>query len=88
MFQIMGRAIRFCSHKDVPKSKRFVNVYLYLATYPDIKTVDQYIWSLAKQKNKLISEFELALKETAFDCNLFYNHNYYKTDEVKLKCKV
>ena len=87
MYQIMGRAVRFCSHKDVPKSKRYVNIYLYLATYPNIKTVDEYVWSLAKQKNKLINDFELALKETAFDCKLFYNHNSYKTDEVQLKCQ-
>ena len=27
------------------------------------------------------------LKETAFDCELFYNRNVYKTDEIKIKCK-
>jgi superfamily II DNA or RNA helicase len=86
MLQIMGRAVRFCSHKDVPKNKRFVKVYLYLATYPEEKTIDQYIWSLAKKKNKLINQFEVALKEVAFDCELFYNRNVYKTDETKLKC--
>jgi len=87
MLQIMGRAVRFCSHKDVPKSKRVVKIYLYLATYPGEKTIDQYIWSLAKKKNKLINQFEMALKESAFDCELFYNRNYYPTDETELKCK-
>ena len=87
MLQIMGRAVRFCSHKDVPKSKRVVKIYLYLATYPGEKTIDQYIWSLAKKKNKLINQFELALKESAFDCELFYNRNSYPTDEIELKCK-
>lgn len=87
MLQIMGRAVRFCSHKDVPKSKRIVKIYLYLATYPGEKTIDQYIWSLAKKKNKLIEEFEQVLKETAIDCELFYNRNSYKTDETKLVCK-
>jgi hypothetical protein len=87
MLQIMGRAVRFCSHKDVPKSKRIVKIYLYLATYPGEKTIDQYIWNLAKKKNKLIEEFELVLKESAIDCELFYNRNSYKTDETKLVCK-
>lgn len=86
MSQIMGRAIRFCSHKDLPKNKRNVNVYLYLSTYPNVKTIDQYIWSLAKKKQILIQTFENVLKETAFDCELFYNRNVYKTDEYKLKC--
>ena len=87
MLQIMGRAVRFCSHKDVTKGKRLVKIYLYLATYPDEKTVDQYIWALAKKKSKLIEEFEMALKEVAFDCELMINRNSYKTDENKLHCK-
>jgi nucleoside-triphosphatase THEP1 len=87
MLQIMGRAVRFCSHKDVPKSKRIVKIYLYLATYPGEKTIDQYIWSLAKKKNKLIEQFETTLKETAFDCELMYNRNSYKSDDIKLECK-
>lgn len=87
LLQIIGRAVRFCSHKDVPKSKRIVKIYLYLATYKGIKTIDQYIWSMAQEKNKIIEEFELALKESAFDCELMYNRNYYKTDPKKLICK-
>ena len=87
MLQIMGRAVRFCSHKDVPKSKRIVKIYLYLATYPGEKTIDQYIWSLAKKKNKLIEQFETVLKESAIDCKLFHNRNSYKTDENPLICK-
>ena len=85
--QIMGRAIRFCSHKDVPKNKRNVQVYLYLSTYPNEKTIDQYIWSIAIKKNKLIEEFELILKQSAIDCELFYDRNNYKSDIIKLKCK-
>jgi hypothetical protein len=87
MLQIMGRAVRFCSHKDVPKNKRIVKIYLYLATYPGETTIDQYIWSLAKKKNKLIKQFEINLKEAAFDCELFYNRNSYPTDEHQLICK-
>lgn len=87
MLQIEGRAVRFCSHKDVAKNKRIVKVYLYLATYPGEKTIDQHIWSLAKKKSKLIQDFETALKESAFDCELMYNRNSYKSDETQLECK-
>jgi len=86
VLQIIGRAIRFCSHKDLPKNERSVNVFLYLATRVGEETIDQYIWSLAKQKNKMISDFETLLKESAVDCELFYNRNVYPTDEYKLKC--
>jgi len=75
--QIIGRAIRYCSHKDLPEDKRYVNVYIYLAVslHTTNKLTDEYIWSIAKSKNKIISIFEHALKEGAIDCNIFYNIN-------------
>lgn len=85
MLQIIGRAIRYCSHKDMPRNRRFVKVYLYLAVHKDIDTIDKYIWLLAKRKSKLIGSFETALKEMAIDCNLFYKRNVYK-DEKGYKC--
>lgn len=85
ILQIIGRAIRYCSHKDMPRDRRFVNVYLYLAVHKDIDTIDKYIWLLAKRKSKLIESFETALKEMAIDCNLFYKRNVYK-DEKGYKC--
>lgn len=85
--QIIGRGIRFCSHKDLPKYKQIVNVYLYLATHQnDDQTIDEYIWSLSKKKNKLIEQFEHLLKENAIDCNLFHSRNYYNKDDQKLIC--
>ena len=84
----MGRAIRFCSHLDLPKKKRLVNVYLYIAKYKDTKTIDQYIWSIAKKKEYIIAEFQQLMKETAIDCNLFYNMNNYSTDEENIKCNL
>ena len=83
--QIMGRAVRYCSHKDLPNKRRFVDIYLYLATYPHVTTVDQYIWSLAKKKYKIISKFENSLKEKAIDCEIFYEANVYDNEE-ELKC--
>jgi len=86
MDQVIGRAIRFCSHKDVPSYRRRVNVYLYLATSPKGEmTVDEYIYKLAKDKNKLISKFENSMKESAIDCYLNKNANVYK-DEDDIVC--
>jgi hypothetical protein len=76
--QIIGRGSRFCSHKDLPEDMRNIKVYIYLATHPDEEeTVDEYINHLADQKNKLVNEFEKAIKESAIDCSLFKNANYY-----------
>ncbi|ADO67164.1 putative superfamily II helicase/VV D11-like transcription factor [Cafeteria roenbergensis virus] len=85
MLQIIGRGVRYCSHADLPKRKRKVDIYLYLAKTPDNReSVDEYIWKLAKQKAKLINQFEKTMKEHAIDCEIFYNANY--DSENPLKC--
>lgn len=90
--QIIGRAVRFCSHKDLVENKRVVDVYIYLAitneTDSNKSSVDEYIWSLAKKKHKLITTFEHALKEVAIDCPLFIKRNNLSTDKNKLKCDI
>jgi len=73
--QVIGRAIRFCSHKDIEKDKRKVKVYLYLATPPEdilkkdknISTVDEHILKLALRKKQIIDQFETVIKESAVD---------------------
>jgi hypothetical protein len=87
ILQIIGRAIRFCSHSDIIKVNRNVEVFLYLAIRKGEQTIDQHIWEIAKEKHKIIQIFETALKENAVDCELFYNRNVYKTDDYKLQCK-
>ena len=86
--QVIGRASRFCSHKDLEEEKRDVKVYIYLATAPKgkIETVDSYIHELSKNKNKLVSEFELAIKQSAIDCEL--NKNANQDDNLRFKCDV
>jgi superfamily II DNA or RNA helicase len=85
--QVIGRAIRFCSHKDVEPDKRKVKVYIYIATIPienaQIEkqtitdnndrsiTVDDHIYKMALTKNKLNSQFETIIKESAVDYKLF-----------------
>ena len=82
MDQVIGRAIRFCSHKDVPLRRQNVTVYLYLATSPKKEeTADEYIWKLAKEKYKLISKFEYALKQSAVDCHINKNANVHKGED-------
>ena len=78
--QIIGRAIRFCSHKDLPIEKRFVKVYLYLATIPDkikkkIKLVDEHIYDMALKKQHIIQQFENILKDSSVDKYLFEKAN-------------
>lgn len=83
--QIIGRAVRYCSHKDLSEEKRIVRIYIYVASHPNEKeSVDQYIVNLAKYKQNIISQFEMALKEGAIDCKLFKKTN--ETKEEKIEC--
>lgn len=83
--QVVGRASRFCSHINLPEEERDVKVYVYIATHSDIEiTVDQYIRFLSETKNKLIKQFEKAIKEAAIDCRLNLNAN--ETEEEKIDC--
>lgn len=86
--QIIGRAIRFCSHKDMPYDKQLVKVYMYLAVHPKIKvSIDEHIMNMAINKERINSSFEKALKEAAIDCELFKNANVYPGEE-DIVCEV
>ena len=74
--QLIGRAIRQCSHKDIPVDERYVEVYRYNAISPNNEiTTDQEIQELATKKSDLIESFLIPVKEVAIDCELFKEHN-------------
>ena len=75
--QIVGRAIRQCSHEELPMKDRHVQVYRYksIRSKGDKWTTDQHIENVARSKDGLIQSFLDAVKEVAIDCALFRNHN-------------
>lgn len=84
MTQMIGRAIRQCSHRDIPMDQREVVVFRYksvrsIDTGPGSGlgqwTTDQYIEDAARSKDGLIASFLDAMKEVAVDCVLNKTHN-------------
>lgn len=74
--QMIGRAIRQCSHRDLPLEDRFVEVFRYKSVRKNNKwTTDQYIENNARSKEGLIQSFLDAMKEVAVDCVLNKAHN-------------
>ena len=74
--QVIGRAVRFCSHKDLPKEERNVDIYIYLAVDKDTESstsmsIDQQILSLSLRKKMLVEQFETVLKKSSIDYYLF-----------------
>jgi hypothetical protein len=72
--QVVGRAVRFCSHKDLPRDERNVDIYIYLAVESSVSanpSIDQQILSLALRKKMLVEQFETVLKKSSIDYYLF-----------------
>lgn len=82
--QVIGRAVRTCSHADLPADERNVNVYVYymkaskkqiknsfsIRTQDKSMTSDEYIFDLAKRKAKIINEFLSCMQKASVDCAL------------------
>ena len=90
--QIIGRAVRYLSHDELPKKDRTVQPYIYINDYPTKieksnelfkteKTTDEYMYSRALQFNKLITSFYNAISEASIDCSI-HNNN------PKLHCRL
>ena len=73
--QIIGRAVRNCSHKDLPFEKRNVEIFLYGSVFSSLdnneeESADLYIYRLAEIKALQIGRVNRVLKEVAIDCLL------------------
>jgi hypothetical protein len=82
MEQIYGRAIRFCSHKSLPRDDRSVDIYLYIAVTADVKSgrnfrklqpeqsVDAYIVNISDEKIALTNKVLGVMIDCAADRGL------------------
>jgi len=89
MEQVIGRAKRICSHKNLPEHLRNIKVFLYLSTLSpeqleknveirttdDGKTTDEYLYELANTKERINKQILDAVKTTAMDCSLYKGSN-------------
>ncbi len=75
--QVFGRAIRHCSHANLPKEKRNVTIYQHVNLQVSIfgsnkkeESVDMRVYRIADEKQKTIDEVDAVLKASSFDCLL------------------
>jgi hypothetical protein len=73
--QIIGRAVRNFSHKDLPFSKRNVQIFLYgtILENAEEEAADLYIYRISEMKAVKIGKVTRLLKQTAVDCII--NHD-------------
>lgn len=91
MEQVIGRAVRTCSHISLPKEERNVTVYHHVAVpydYDNTKhkqeSIDLWRYRLAFSKQKPINQVELILQENAVDCYLNQNVSFYDPKKLNL----
>ena len=84
MEQVIGRAVRTCSHVGLPEDERHVDVFTYYTTFtPELLdksftlrtkdkslTTDEYIYRIAKRKAGIINSIFDLLKRSAVDCGV------------------
>ena len=83
--QIIGRAVRTCSHKALPFALRNVEIYLYGSLMRDgapQETADLYLYRLAEVKAIQIGKVSRVLKEISVDCIL--NHGQLNFNEENM----
>jgi len=80
--QVIGRAVRTCSHEMLPKDERNVEIFTYLMKFTKDQmmkdftlrrqdnetTTDQHIYNMAIKKESIINEFLNMMKSSSFDC--------------------
>ena len=80
--QVIGRAIRSCSHETLPLKDRNVEVYRYLMKFTKLQiekdysiqtldkglTTDEHISMMADKKMAIVNQFLQMLKSSSFDC--------------------
>ena len=82
--QVMGRAVRICSHMNLPFEERTVEMFVYITKFTKQQekttatimiqdqglTSDQYIYRLAEKKREIMTSLFKLMKEAAVDCHL------------------
>jgi hypothetical protein len=84
--QIIGRAVRNCSHSDLPFVDRNVQLFLYgtlLPGSPDMEAADLYVYRLAESKAAQIGQVSRILKENAVDCLLNIDQTKFSQEVIR-----
>tara|TARA_Y100001958_G_scaffold157683_1_gene153395 strand:- start:2172 stop:4391 length:2220 start_codon:yes stop_codon:yes gene_type:complete len=82
--QIIGRAVRTCSHKNLPFEERNVELYLYGTVLTDktIEAADVYVYRKAEHKSVNIGRVSRVLKSCAVDCLLNFEQLGFTVEDM------
>jgi len=89
--QIIGRAVRTCSHKSLPFIERNVEIYLYATIFENnqdeveenLESVDLYLYRLSEEKAVKMGVVSRILKQNSVDCLLNCNQFDFNSKNFK-----
>jgi len=84
--QIVGRAVRNFSHKDLPLLERNVEIYMHgtILSKNIEEAADLYVYRLAEYKAVQIGKLTRVLKETAVDCLLHHDQTNFTQTKMDI----
>lgn len=88
--QVIGRAVRNCSHKNLPLEQRNVQIFLHgtLLATRTYEAADLYVYRTAEAKAVLIGNVSRTLKEIAVDCLLHREQQNFTAKNMKQTLKI
>lgn len=88
--QIIGRAVRNFSHKDLPFEKRNVEIFMYGTILDDNieESADLYTYRVAEHKAMQIGKVSRVLKESAVDCIINHDQTNFTQDIMNSKLTI
>jgi len=91
--QVIGRARRNCSHKELPLNKRNVQIFLHCVEPIEtskgfMEPIDMYLYRLGENKNKMIGKVSKILKQVSVDCLLNENQKSFSKLEKNINLKL
>jgi hypothetical protein len=85
--QIIGRAVRNFSHKDLDFEKRNVEIFMYGTILGENveEAADLYVYRVAEYKAIQIGKVSRVLKETAVDCIIHHDQTNFTQTKIQKK---
>lgn len=94
--QLVGRARRICSHRQLPRDQWSFQVYIFMSVIPELGeggelsldtiSTDQVIFEIAERKSIVRRHVNHLVKEAAVDCLLNATHNENKKQNPPVSC--
>ena len=88
--QIIGRAIRHCSHKHLPLTQRNCQIFLHASKFEgdERETVDLFMYRHAEEKAINIGRIQKILKSVSVDCILNHPQTMFSTYDQTLEIEL